>query len=103
MLGEVLGREQIADYSRHSVDAFSDIHCDSQGKHGAGNTAIDEGYFTGTNTAPMTMPTGDTLPATGKHVTVRNCDIATVENGKIVQHHLYFDQADFLGQLGLAP
>jgi len=101
--GEVRGREQIADYWRHFIEAFSDSHFDSLGKHETGNAAIDEGYFTGTNTAPMKMPTGDTLPATGKHVRVRSCDIVTVENGKIIEHHLYFDQADFLGQLGLSP
>jgi ketosteroid isomerase-like protein len=49
------------------------------------------------------LPSGDTVPATGKEVRIRSCDIATVKNGKIVEHHLYFDQTEFLGQLGLAP
>jgi hypothetical protein len=29
------------------------------------------------------------------------CDIATVENGVITRHRFYYDQMDFLGQLGL--
>jgi hypothetical protein len=30
-------------------------------------------------------------------------DIATVESGAVTSHRFYFDQMDFLGQLGLAP
>lgn len=101
--GEVRGREHIADYWRQFIDAFSGTRFEPLGKHEAGNAAIDEGYFIGTNTAPMTMPDGQTLPATGKAVKVRSCDVATVEKGKITEHHLYFDQADFLSQLGIGP
>jgi SnoaL-like polyketide cyclase len=43
------------------------------------------------------------IPATGKHVRVRACDIATVQNGVITSHRFYFDQMEFLGQLGLVP
>jgi hypothetical protein len=34
---------------------------------------------------------------------VRSCDIARVEGGLITTHHFYFDQMEFLGQLGLLP
>ena len=101
--GDVRGREDIADYWRRFIEAFSDTRFDSQGKHEAGSAAIDEGYFIGTNTAPMGMPDGETVPATGKRVKIRSCDVATVKNGKITEHHLYFDQADLIGQLGIAP
>jgi predicted ester cyclase len=43
------------------------------------------------------------VPATGKAVRVRICDIATVQNRVITNHRFYFDQMDFLGQLGLLP
>ena len=69
----------------------------------SGDTAIDEGYFVGTNTAPLSLPTGESVPATGKAVRLRVCDIATVQNGVIINHRLYFDQMDLLGQLGLLP
>jgi ketosteroid isomerase-like protein len=49
----------------------------------------------------MRMPTGETLPATGKEVRVRSCDVARVEGGEITSHHFYFDQLEFLIQLGL--
>lgn len=46
------------------------------------------------------MPTGETLQATGKSVRLRICDIATVEGGRIISHRFYFDQVEFLTQLG---
>lgn len=70
-------------------------------EHEAGNCAIDEGYVLGTNTGPISMPDGSTLPATGKEVRLRAIDVATVENGLISKHDFYFDQLEFLTQLGL--
>jgi ketosteroid isomerase-like protein len=101
--GELRGREQIIGYLKQFNDAFPDNRYESAYAHESGDTAIDEGYFVGTNTAPLALPTGEELPATGKQVRVRACDIATVQNGVITSHRFYFDQMDFLGQLGLLP
>ena len=49
----------------------------------------------------MRMPSGETLPATGKTLRIRSCDVTTVKDGEITSHHFYFDQLEFLGQLGL--
>ncbi len=34
---------------------------------------------------------------------LRECDVATVTDGLVTSHRFYFDQMDFLGQLGLGP
>jgi hypothetical protein len=52
---------------------------------------------------PLPMPTGEAIPATGKQIRVRACDVATVEGGRLTSHRIYFDQMEFLGQLGLLP
>ncbi|MFE9767957.1 ester cyclase [Streptomyces sp. NPDC005808] len=101
--GEVHGRDNIVDYWRQMTDAVTDASYESVYAAEAGDTAIDEGFYTGTNTGPLPLPSGETLPATGKSVRIRGCDIATVEDGRIVSYRLYFDQMDFLGQLGLLP
>jgi ketosteroid isomerase-like protein len=101
--GELRGREQIIGYLKQFNNAFPDNRYEPAYAHESGDTAIDEGYFVGTNTAPLPLPTGEELPATGKQVRVRACDIATVQNGVITSHRFYFDQMDFLGQLGLLP
>jgi ketosteroid isomerase-like protein len=101
--GEIRGAGAIASYLRQFSDAFSDIRYEHVGKHEAGNVAIDEGYITGTHTAPLPTPSGESIPATGKQIRVRDCDVATVEGGLVTRHHFYFDQMEFLGQLGLLP
>jgi steroid delta-isomerase-like uncharacterized protein len=101
--GELQGPDAIVGYLRQLAEAFPDLRYEPLYAHEAGNTAIDEGFVVGTNTQPLPMPTGETLPPTGKSIRVRGCDLATVENGRITSHRFYFDQTEFLGQLGLAP
>lgn len=100
--GEIRGHDQIAEYWREFVDGFSDSAYEPISKIETENKAVDEGFFVGTNTGPLKSPEGETLKPTGKKVKIRSCDVATVQDGKITEHHLYFDQADFMGQLGLA-
>ena len=99
--GEIKGRDEIVRYLGAFLTAIPDFHWESLAEHESGATAVDEGWVVGTNTGPLATPGGETLPATGKAVRVRGCDIATVEDGLIVRHHFYFDQMELLGQLGL--
>ncbi|MFG2647071.1 hypothetical protein [Streptomyces sp. NPDC048436] len=59
--------------------------------------------YSGRNTGPLHLPSGETLPATQKEIRVRGVDIATVTDGQIVDYRLYFDEMEFLGQMGLLP
>jgi ketosteroid isomerase-like protein len=101
--GEIRGREAIAEYLRQLTDAFPDMRYESAYKHEVGTVAIDEGYVVGTNTAPLPMPSGESIPATGKQIRVRSCDVTSVDGGLVTSHRFYFDQMEFLGQLGLVP
>ncbi|WP_412542073.1 nuclear transport factor 2 family protein [Longispora sp. K20-0274] len=101
--GEVRGRDNIIEWWRTMVDPVPDATYESLYKNEVGNTAIDEGYFGGKNTGPITMPDGSSLPATGKTIRIRGADFATVEDGRIVSYRIYFDQLEFLSQLGLLP
>ncbi|MFI1254749.1 nuclear transport factor 2 family protein [Streptomyces netropsis] len=101
--GEIRGRENITEYWRQMTEAVPEATFESLTKYEAGDTAIDEGFFRGRNTGPLVLPSGESLPATGKEIRIRGCDCATVQDGRIVSYRLYFDQLDFLGQLGLLP
>lgn len=101
--GTVPGRDQIAAYLGEFATAFPDASWEYRSKYETGDTAIDEGFFVGTNTGSMTGPNGETIPPTGKRIRARECDVATVQNGVITSHRLYFDTLDWLTQLGLAP
>jgi ketosteroid isomerase-like protein len=101
--GTITGGDQIAAYMIDFSAAFPDMSWEELYKHETGDTAIDEGYLVGTNTVSMTGPNGETIPATGKRVRIRECDIATVENGVVTSHRFYFNVEDTLTQLGLTP
>jgi ketosteroid isomerase-like protein len=101
--GTITGGDQIAAYLGEFAAAFPDASWEELYKHETGDTAIDEGYFVGTNTVAMTGPNGETIPPTGRRVRLRECDIVTVENGVVTSHRFYFDVQDWLTQLGLAP
>jgi len=69
----------------------------------AGDTIACEGKFTGDNTGPMSMPGGQTIPATNKHVEFDWSGMAQIKNGKVASANVYFDNMGFMQQLGLVP
>jgi steroid delta-isomerase-like uncharacterized protein len=101
--GELRGREAIIEWITQFREAMPDITYESAFEHEDGDTAIDEGYVIGTHTQPLPLPTGETVPATGNQIRVRAADAATIQDGRIVSHRFYYDQMEFLTQLGLAP
>jgi predicted ester cyclase len=102
--GEITGRDGLVDYLSKFIAAFPDAQFEYLAKHESGDVAIDEGYFVGTNTGVLAGPGGESIPATGKYVRVRECDVVTIDDdGLIREHRFYFDQMEFLGQLGLLP
>jgi ketosteroid isomerase-like protein len=94
------GAAAIADYLLTFKRAFPDASFESARKYEAGDTAIDEGYFVGTHTGVLSTPEGE-VPPTGRNVRLRECDILEVANGVAVSHRFYYDQLDFVSQLGL--
>jgi ketosteroid isomerase-like protein len=99
--GEIRGRDGIVEYWRQMTEALPEATFEQLHAYEVGDTAIDEGIFSGRNTGPLQLPNGETLPPTQKEISVRGVDIATVSDGKIVDYRLYFDEMEFLGQLGL--
>ncbi|MEU0069789.1 nuclear transport factor 2 family protein [Streptomyces sp. NPDC006332] len=101
--GEIHGRDHIVEYWRQMTQAVPEATFETVHAYEVGDTAIDEGFFSGRNTGPIQLPTGEALPATQKEVRIRGVDIATVRDGRITDYRLYFDEMQFLDQLGLLP
>ncbi|MDQ0147388.1 MULTISPECIES: nuclear transport factor 2 family protein [Pseudarthrobacter] len=99
----ISGRTAIADYYSHFWEAMPDVRYERTATHEAGDVAVAEGFVVGTNTGQLGLPTGGTLPPTGRQVRVRSCDVTAVQDGVVTSHHAYFDQLELLGQLGLLP
>ena len=98
--GRLEGREAIIDYLVTFKPAFPDMSWEAVSQHEIGDTAVDEGYFVGTNTGVLSSPGGD-MPPTGRSIRVRECDLVTVSDGVAVSHRFYYDQLEFMSQLGL--
>ena len=98
--GRLVGRDAVADYLAGFARAFPKIEWEPISQLEAGDTAIDEGYILGTNTGPLVTPDGE-LPATGRTIRLRECDLLTVKDGLAVSHRFHYDMADMLTQLGL--
>jgi ketosteroid isomerase-like protein len=99
--GTLNGNDAVAEYMNEFSAGFSDLGWEEIQKHEVGSVAIDEGYFLGKHTNAITGPNGEAIEPTGKEIRVRECDIATVEGGVITSHRIYFDNLDFMAQLGL--
>ncbi len=67
-----------------------------------GGTTILQAEFQGTHTETMNAP-DQTIPATGRRVTIPFVTIDRYDGRKITEFTLYFDRAELLGQLGLLP
>ena len=83
-------------------EAFPDNHIDPAVVFGAGDQAAHEARFAGTHTGTLRTPNGD-VPPTGKRMVASYVAIGRAHNGKVTTFHVYFDVADVLAQLGIAP
>lgn len=101
--GELRGRDTIVEYFDRMSELTPHVSYASLHKYEVGDTAIDEGCLSARVTGPIALPSGATLPATQQEVRVRGCDLATVEDGVIVDYRVYFDQAELFAQLSLMP
>jgi steroid delta-isomerase-like uncharacterized protein len=96
------GQDQVKEYMKLFWSAFPDIKVSKDYQVIAGDTAVTESTYSGTHTGTMRTPSGD-LPATGRRVQGRQVAVQRVKDGQVWSEHLYFDQMEFLGALGLIP
>ena len=84
------------------LKAFPDGKMKVRSEIVSGPWVVQEITMEGTHTAPLESPTG-TIAPTYKKVLGYGVQILRVENGKIAEARLYFDQLDQMRQLGLIP
>lgn len=96
------GREQVRDYMQLFWNAFPDMRVRAISQVIAGDTAVTEAVYEGTHTGTLRTPNGD-VPPTGRRVRGRQVAVQRVKDSQICSEHLYFDQLEFLGALGLIP
>jgi predicted ester cyclase len=89
-------------YATTWLKAFPDGKMKVRSEITSGPWVVQEVEMAGTHTAPLENPTG-TIQPTYKKVVGYGVQLLRVENGKIAEARIYFDQFDQMNQLGLIP
>lgn len=70
-------------------------------RFGSGSWTAVTGVMTGTFTKPMPLPDGRSIPPTGKRFAIGMATIGHWKNGVIDHEWLFWDNQDFMNQIGL--
>lgn len=95
---EIKGAAKAKAYYANYVTGFSDRKFIVKEIFAQGNKLTKYWEFKATHTGDFFG-----IPATGKKIDVEGCTIATIVNGKITEERDFFDNYEFLKQLGLIP
>jgi steroid delta-isomerase-like uncharacterized protein len=95
---ETKGKAGAKAYYANFVTGFSDRKFTVVESFAKGEKLVKYWRFTGTHTGVFFG-----IPATGKKVDVIGCTIAKVVDGKITEEQDFFDNLEFLQQLGIIP
>jgi steroid delta-isomerase-like uncharacterized protein len=93
------GHEQVMQVVRAFWEALPDGKVTSDEQFAAGNVVVAEGTLAGTHSGTFRTPQGE-IPRTGNPVTLRYAAVKRFKDDRLVSEHLYFDQLEFLQQLG---
>jgi predicted ester cyclase len=100
--GQASGRDDVISFLGVFSEAFLDIRLEIKQLLTDGPAAAAEGILTGTHDGVLHTPNGDVAP-TGRAVELRWAAVYATDGDTLKSEHLFFDQMDFLGQLGLLP
>ena len=70
-------------------------------RFGSGSWTTATGVMTGTFSKPMPLPEGKAIPPTGKRFAISMATIGHWTNGAMDHEWLFWDNQDFMNQLGL--
>jgi hypothetical protein len=65
--------------------------------------AVAEYIWAATNTGPLNLPGGSTLPATGKRIELPCVTVVEVKDGLVAAERSYWDMMAAFQQMGLLP
>ena len=96
---DIVGLEGIKNWITFTRTAYPDLHMTFDEVIVKGEKIIVSFTFTGTNTGPLSMPSGE-LPPTSKKISVNGLAIDTVQDGKITKEIVVYNVLDVMMQLG---
>ena len=96
--GTARGRQEIANYVTEVRTAFPDFKLDIAEALSQGNQVAVHWTVTGTQKGEFMG-----IPPTGRRVEVHGISLERIEDGRVLDEIVYFDQLALLQQLGVAP
>lgn len=93
------GHEQVMQVVQAFWEALPDARITRDAELAAGDVVVAEGVLAGTHSGPFRTPQGE-IPPSGNDVTLRYATVKRFRGDRLVSEHLYFDQLEFLQQLG---
>lgn len=96
------GREAVAALQQALWTAMPDAQIELVARLADAETVMSEEVLTGTQTGPFVTPAG-AVPPSGRAIRMPFVTVQRIRDGRIASEHVYFDQLDFLRQLGIAP
>ena len=95
---DVVGIDSARAYYANYLTGFSDISFTIKDVFGMGNKLVKHWNFKGTHTGIFFG-----IPATNKKVDIDGATLVRMESGKIAEERDFFDNLEFMQQLGLIP
>ena len=95
---DIVGIDSIKAYYGNFLTGFSNIQFTVKDIFGEGDKMVKYWNFKGTHTGNFFG-----IPATGKTVSIDGTTLIRMEDGKIAEERDFFDNLDFMTQLGLIP
>ena len=95
---DVVGIDSARAYYANYLTGFSDVSFTIKDVFGMGNKLVKHWNFKGTHTGVFFN-----IPATNKTVDIDGVTLVRMENGKIAEERDFFDNLEFMQQLGLIP
>ena len=99
----ISGREEMRAHEQQEWEGFPDARVEVRQVIDQGSMAVAEYIWAATNTGPLNLPDGSTLPATGKRIEVPCVTVVEVKDGLVAAERSYWDMMEAFQQLGLLP
>jgi steroid delta-isomerase-like uncharacterized protein len=93
------GHEQAMQVVSAFWEAIPDARITRDTEIAADDVVVTEGTLAGTHSGTFRTPQRE-IPPTGNSVTLRYAAVKRFRDDRLVSEHLYFDQLEFLQQLG---
>jgi steroid delta-isomerase-like uncharacterized protein len=89
-------------FSQMWADGFPDGRVKIDNVIASGDHVVLQFTGEGTQTGPLKSPMGE-IPATGRSISLKLCDVNEIRDGQIHSVQSYFDSISMLMQLGVLP